>query len=76
MDEFVSAEITNATAATCPTQHAMKWLSNVISKENHLILISNLVYSNPQTRVPTGPKTPEIVNIDVFGLSHEQIEKL
>ena len=37
---------------------------------------SNLVYPNPQIRVPRGPKNPEIMNINVFGLSHNQIEEL
>ena len=30
---------------------------------------SDLAYSNPQIRAPTGPKNPEIMNIKVFGFS-------
>ena len=41
-----------------------------------LVFISNLVYSNPQIRVPRGLKNTEIMTIEVFGLSHKQIEKL
>ena len=37
---------------------------------------SNLVDSNPQIRAPTAPENPEIMNIEVFGLSYNQIEKL
>ncbi len=33
-------------------------------------------YSNPQIKVPTDPKNPEIMDMLGFGLSHKQIEKL
>ena len=39
-------------------------------------LKSNVVYSNPQIRVPTGYKNPEIMNIGVSSLSHNKIGKL
>ena len=41
-----------------------------------LIFKSSLVYAHPQIMVPTGPKSPEIMNIEVFAFSHNQIEKL
>ena len=37
---------------------------------------SNLVYSNPQMRVPRGSKHPDIMKIEVVGLSDYKIEKL
>ena len=33
-------------------------------------------YSIPEIRVPTSPENPEIMNIEVCGLSNNKIEKL
>ena len=41
-----------------------------------VIDVLNIVYSTPQIRDPMGPINPEIMNIEVFGLSHNEIEKL
>ena len=38
--------------------------------------ICDFAFSNPQIRVPLVPKDPTIMQIEVFGLSHNKIEKL
>ena len=51
--------------------------NNISQKEfgvRAYVLLNNLVYSNPQIRDPTGPKKSEIMNIEVFGPSHNKIE--
>ena len=35
-----------------------------------------LLYSNPKIRVPSGPKNPEIMKMEVSGLPNNKIEKL
>ena len=39
-------------------------------------VLDMLAYSNPQIRVPAAPKNPEIMRIEVFGVSHNKTEKL
>ena len=41
-----------------------------------LFFLDNLAYLNPQIRLPKGPRNPEIMKIEVVGLSHNKIEKV
>ena len=78
----LSIWVTPTTFFICQTCQISKLQVPKISKFRKCVLDlflnvqSDLVYSNPEIRVPTGLKNPEIMEMLCFGLSRKQIEKL
>ena len=62
-----------------PLSHEPLSINNRLINEllNYIwYVLGILVYTNPQIKVSTGPKNSEIMKIEVFGFSHNKMEKL